>query len=60
MHDSDQETAESLAKIAAKWQRLQTWRESLEAEFADWRRELLDDADRLGLGDAIRRRGRPE
>tara|TARA_R110002096_G_scaffold162745_3_gene329986 strand:- start:309 stop:494 length:186 start_codon:yes stop_codon:yes gene_type:complete len=60
MHDSDQETAAALAKIVEEWQRLEAWRESLEAEFAGWREDLLGEADRLGLGEHIRRRGRPE
>jgi hypothetical protein len=60
MSEVDQETADQLAQIAAEWQRLEGRRQVLESEFAVWREELLAEADRLGLGEAIRRRGRPE
>lgn len=54
----DQETEAKLAEIAAEWERLEAERVRLEAEFAAWREELLTAADEIGLGEAIRRRGR--
>ncbi|MCA8928424.1 MAG: hypothetical protein KDC18_10155 [Alphaproteobacteria bacterium] len=58
MCDRDQDTAAALARLAAEWRRLEVEGEDLRAEAEAWRRRLLADADRLGLGDAIRRRGR--
>ncbi len=60
MSELDQDTAAALAKIAADWQRLEAEAEALQAEAEAWREELLAAADSLGIGEAIRRRGRPE
>ena len=58
MSEMDQETAAALAKIAADWRRLEAEAEPLRLEAETWRAELLAAADRLGIGAAIRRRGR--
>lgn len=58
MRERDQERAAELARIAAEWQRLEAEAEALRLEADAWRQRLLAEADRLGLGEAIRRRGR--
>lgn len=60
MSEPDQETYATLAKIAAEWQQLDAEAETLRADAEAWRRSLLAQADRLGLGAAVRRRRRPE
>lgn len=60
MSELDQDTAAALAKIAAEWQRLEEEAKLLQAEADAWRADLLAAADRLGMGEAIRRRGRPD
>lgn len=59
MHEPDQETAAALAKIAEEWRLLEAEAEPLRAEAEAWRRALLAEADRLGIGAELRRRARP-
>jgi len=60
MHEPEQETAAALAKIAEEWRQLESEEEVLRADAEAWRRALLAEADRLGIGAEIRRRGRPD
>jgi hypothetical protein len=59
MNDIDQEIYAELNQIAAEWRALEERQTTLEAAVAHWHQQLLEDADRLGLGEAIRRRTRP-
>jgi len=59
MNEQDQETAAALAQIAEEWRLLEAEGEALRAEMEAWRKALLAEADRLGIGAEIQRRGRP-
>jgi 2-polyprenyl-3-methyl-5-hydroxy-6-metoxy-1,4-benzoquinol methylase len=59
MNEIDQDTDADFNAIAEEWRRLEIERRALETRFDVWRRQLLETADRMGLGEAIRRRNRP-
>ena len=54
MSEMDQETERELALIRREWDRLEERRKALEAEHAAWRKELLAEADRQGMGERLR------